>query len=338
MTPVSGEDPAIASLGFDEAVAVTDAPEACEPWRAAFDASAEWVRRDDVRVPRGQALAQLCEAFGFPGLAVEQLVTMRDTWDEPRIRRLGAHVQWLITSRYTPEGYWRLGWPAVFSRAPLFYAYAALGLARRVAAEQAARGIDRRVTASTLWDIGQQVFLHHRVHGAAGMNKGWWLSHHLSHHLFRLGRLQFQRARAPRGLEPIGPDEPFLDVHIPEDGALDPAACDAAFAEAPPFFARHFPQEQPRFHACTSWLLDPVLVELLPAGSNIVRFQQRFTLHELREGPSSVFEFVFDRPDLDRAARPALAGLPRDTHLRAAILDHYARGGAIRMGVGTIPV
>lgn len=327
----------ISRLGFDEAVAVTDAPEACEPWRAEFDESAGWVRRDDVRVPRGDALARLCESFEFPDLAVEQLVTARSAWDEPRIRRLGAHVQWLIANRYTPTGYWRLGWPAVFSRVPLFYAYAALGLARRVTAEQAARGIDRGVTAATLRDIGQQVFLHHRMYGTAGMNKGWWLCHHLSHHLFRLSRLQFQRARSPRAIGPIGPDEPFLDVHIPEDGALDPAACDASFAQAPAFFARHFPDEQPRFRACTSWLLDPVLSELLPVGSNIVRFQQRFTLHELREGPSGVFEFVFDRPDLDRATRPALAALPRDTRLRAAILEHYERGGTIRMGVGTIP-
>lgn len=325
-----------AALGFDEAVTVTDDPVQCEPWREEFGASAAWVHRDEVQLPRGSALRALCRGYGFPDVAVGQLVSERSTWDEPPIRRLGAHVQWLIANRYTPAGYHGLGWPAVFSRCPLFYAYAALGLARQVAAVQAHRGIDPSVTRATLWDIGQQVYLHHRVHGAVGMNKGWWLSHHLSHHLFRLGRLQFGRVRLPRAYGPVAAGEPFLDVHIPEDGALDPAACDSAFEEARAFFPRHFSDEHPRHFVCTSWLLDPALGGFLAATANIVRFQQRFELHKLREGPSSVFEFLFDRPDLDRAAEPDLSTLPRDSRLREAVIDHYAAGGVIRMGVGSI--
>ncbi|MGD8829680.1 MAG: acyltransferase domain-containing protein, partial [Pseudomonadales bacterium] len=320
------------------AVTVADAPSACEPWRADFGASADWVSREDLRVPSGGELVALCTTLGFPDTAVRHLADQRPTWDDPRIRRLGAHVQWMIADRYTPTGYHRLGWPSVFSRCPLFYAYAALGLARRVAREQSERGIDAEVTRTTLRDIGQQVYLHDRVYGEVGMNKGWWLCHHLSHHLYRLGRLQFQRGRARRAFGPVPPDAPFLDVHIPEDGPLDPSACDAALARAAPFLARYHPDENARFLACTSWLLDPVLAELLPAGSNIVAFQRRFERHELRDGPSSVFEFVFDRPDLDRTEVPDVSVLPRDTHLRAAIVGHYARGGVIRMGVGTIPL
>jgi hypothetical protein len=68
--------------------------------------------------------------------------------------------------------YHRLGWAPVFSRCPLFYAYAALGLAQRVALQQAARGIGTETTCATLWDIGQQVFLHHRIYRAVGMDTG----------------------------------------------------------------------------------------------------------------------------------------------------------------------
>jgi hypothetical protein len=296
------------------------------------------VGREDIGVPRGDDLLILCRSYGFPDVAVDQLVANRDTWDEPRIRRLGAHVQWMNAHRYSPMDYHRLGWAPVFSRCPLFYAYAALGLAQRVALQQAARGIGTETTCATLWDIGQQVFLHHRIYRAVGMDTGWWLSHHLSHHLFRLGRLQFQRGRSPRPLGPIPSDEPFLDVHIPENGVLDPAACDASFEQATSFFAEHFRIEQPRFHACTSWLLDPVLATLLPGASNIRHFQRRFDLHEVRDGPSSVFKFVFDRPDLDRMRTPDVSLLPCDTYLRRAIVDHYARGGVIRMGVGTVGV
>ena len=71
---------------------------------------------------------------------------------------------------YTSADYLRLRWPAVFSCSPLFYAYAAHALSRRVAAEQTAWGIADEVTCATMRDIGQQVFLRHRVHGEVGMN------------------------------------------------------------------------------------------------------------------------------------------------------------------------
>lgn len=336
MTAGSGVE--IAALSFDDASSVTDEPALCEPWRAEFDASAGWVGREDIAPPRSEALESSCEAYGFPATASPLLCAHRDDWDEPRIRRLGAHVQWMHAKRYTPTGTLRLGWPPGFSKAPLFYALAALGLARQVARRQAARGIDVEITHATLRDIGQQIHLHQRIHGVAGMNKGWWLSHHLSDHLFRLGRLQYQRARAAKGLGSIGPDEPFLDVHIPEDGPLEPSACDAAFERSRAFFAQHFPEECPRYYACRSWLLDPALEGLLGRTSNIVRFQRRFDLDRVMDGPSNVFEFVFDRPDLDGAARPDPSRLPRDTRLRAALLDYYAAGGRIRLGIGTMPL
>jgi len=324
------------SLDFDEAISIVDEPARCESWRPTFGASAGWVGLDEVAVPAGDALVALCRSWDFPAVAVQGLLDRRRDWEDPRIRRLGAHVQWMIAQRYTPIGSRQLGWPAVFSRTPLFYAYAALGLARRVAAQQAAMGIDARISAATLRDIGQQIFLHHRVYGELGMNKGWWLCHHLSHHLFRLGRLQFQRARAAERVGQIGASEPFLDVHIPEDGPLDPDACDASFTRSRTFFDAHFPDERATWLVCSSWLLDPVLQTLLPEASNILAFQHRFELHHLSEGPAAIFEFAFDRPDLDHRENPDLTSLPRDTRLRAAIVEHYGRGGIIRMGIGTI--
>ena len=55
-------------------------------------------------------------------------------------------------------------------------------------------------------------------------------------------------------------------------------ACDASFAWAPRFFARHFPEDDYRVATCGSWLLDEQLAEYLPETSNIVQFQRRFRL------------------------------------------------------------
>jgi hypothetical protein len=316
-----------------------DAPAWYEPWRAGFERSERILDLPDLQVPEGDALVALCERFRFPATAREALVAQRAGWDEPRIRRLGAHAQHLYAERYSPAGLLALGWPPPPAACPLLYAFAALGVAARTVAAHRALGIPGEVTEATLWDVGQQVALHARIHGGAGMRKGHWLAHHLASHLFRLGRLQFQRSRAGAGCEPIAADEAYLDVHVPEAGRLDPGACDASFAAARQFFRAHFPADRPRWLACSSWLLDPQLAEILPADSNIVRFQRRFALVRVHRGVvSRVFEFVFHRPDLDPAREPALDGLPRATGLERALVRHYAEGGRIWPAFGVAPL
>ena len=54
---------------------------------------------------------------------------------------------------------------------------------------------------------------------------------------------------------------------------------------------------------CRSWLLDPALAEVLPADSNIVRFQRRFALEsEGEQANGDILGFVFYTydPDIDK--------------------------------------
>ena len=117
--------------------------------------------------------------------------------------------------------------------------------------------------------------------------------------------------------------DPALGVHIPGGGGLTPEACDASFAQARLFYERHFSREQYRIAECGSWLLDEQLAEYLPADSNIVRFQRRFTLVAGESWPADdeIVAFVFGRP------RPAsLDSLPRRTTLERAIVQHLREG------------
>jgi hypothetical protein len=325
------------SLSFDDCLQIVDDPAAYEPWREDFDRSAHYVEDPRLAVP--DDLAERCKSYRFPDRATEILVAHRSSWDHPVVRRLGAHYQWLVAERYDPRTYGQLGFPPPPPECPLLYAYALIGLAGRVADEQAAAGIDPSVTADTFWDIGQQVMLHDRVYGEIDLRKGFWLCHHLAGYLFRIGRLQYQRSFTHALHGPEIADQPFLDVHIPEDGPLDPAACDRSFSDALAFFARHFPDEHPRWFGCHSWLLDPVLSEILPEGSNIVAFQRRFRItHILDNWPSRVFEFAFDRPDLDESSRPDLSTIEPSSSLHRAIIDHYRSGGITRMATGLIDI
>lgn len=324
-------------LCFDDACSVVEEPIWYEAWRADFAASEAVLDTAEFQVPVANELASRCRELDFPDSATRTLVEQRFSLDEPRVRRLAAHAQWLQAERYTPAGYLALGWPPPPGACPLLYAYAAMGVAPRTRARNGALGIDPAITTATLWDIGHQIPLHQRLYGSPGMGKGYWITHHLASHLFRLGRLQFQRAwpKHLTGLVPAG--AAVLDVHIPEDGRLSLQACDESFATARAFFARHFPADGARWFVCSSWLLDPQLAEILPEDSNIVSFQRRFqrvTVDRARSG--LVFEFVFYRPDLDRAEHPDVSELPRRTRVERALIEHYESGGRIYPGTGVI--
>ncbi|MEQ4209686.1 acyltransferase domain-containing protein [Actinopolymorpha sp. B9G3] len=199
------------------------------------------------------------------------------------------------------------------------------------------RGIPEHVSWLTLTDLGRQVARHRRFHGTGGLRDPNWLVHQSTGTLYQLGRLQFERATLNKRLGPSiaraglpdHPGDPCLSVHIPEYcGPLSPQACDDSFAAARDFFARHYPGERYRIGVCGSWLLDSQLGEYLPADSNIVQFQRRFTIRTFPANDHSILRFVFgpDASDLDQ--------LPRRTTLERAIIGHIKAGRHWRAGSG----
>lgn len=158
---------------------------------------------------------------------------------------------------------------------------------------------------ATLQELPRHARLDRLVHGTPGLRTGWWVELAYSGRLVELGRLQFELS------------DGYVNVHIPETGPLDPAACDASFARAHELFPAY------REARCTSWLLDPQLRTLLPETSNILRFQERWQLLEERGVEDErVLEFVFHTLDLTR-----LEELPQETTLQRAIVSHLRSGG-----------
>jgi hypothetical protein len=81
--------------------------------------------------------------------------------------------------------------------------------------------------------------------------------------------------------------------------------------------------------SCHSWLLDPALADVLPADSNIVRFQRRFELtSEGEDGNADVLRFVFHTSD------PDLEKLTPQTTLERALLERMRAGGDWRAPAG----
>jgi hypothetical protein len=184
-------------------------------------------------------------------------------------------------------------------------------------------GVSDEVSWYSLADFGLQLARYRRLHGRPGLAAANWLTLHFRGMLYRLGRLQFQRAGVPEAGGPV------LSVHITADGPLTPGACDESFARAARFFAHHHPDQAYRRAYCHSWLMDEQLTGYLAPDTNIVRFQRRFAVPDgapAQNADLDVLKFVFDRPPAP-LRRGELDELPQRTSLQRALVGHLRSGG-----------
>ncbi len=210
--------------------------------------------------------------------------------------------------------------------APAFYGLLVFAAAvPAVKTYHATRGIPEATTRLILTDVGRQVAVHRRRHGRPGIDTAHWLTRHFQGRIFQLGRLQFEQVTLgtttgtslrEAGL-PYGPGDPALSIHIPEYcGPFTPEAIDDSLAQAAAFFPRYFGDYDYRVAVCHSWLLDPQLDGVLPASSNILAFQRRFTFSHATAG-EGIMRFV-------------TAGTP----LHETVQAHVAAGNSWQSGSG----
>ncbi|MFJ4169191.1 acyltransferase domain-containing protein [Paenarthrobacter sp. NPDC089714] len=242
-----------------------------------------------------------------PGPGVQQAL-------EALQARLGTFPSDSVISNGPTESEWIT---ALLRFAPLVHSYH-LGLA-----------ITPEVSAASLADVGLQLRINRRVHGRFGLDTWAWLTLHMAGNLFRLGRLQFHLVRRQSPEAEDGQERSWvLGVHIPEAGALAPAAVDASFRDAKLFFAGHFPDKPIATATCESWMLDPYLANHLPE-SNIASFARRFTLDRCTDAPTDAVYFTFRHRGLE-----GLDALPRETSLQRLVLERIDDGGTWQLGHG----
>jgi hypothetical protein len=124
----------------------------------------------------------------------------------------------------------------------------------------------------------------------------------------------------------LGQGDPVLDMHIPGEGALTLDTLRDALSQAKAFFDQYYPECPFVAYACDSWMFSPQLEAMLPAESNILRWQREGYLFPADDDEGSFLLFTFGSAIID------LATAPQDTRLRRAIIAHLAGGGALRSG------
>lgn len=195
-------------------------------------------------------------------------------------------------------------------------------------------GISEKVYYDTFKDLN--IWCSHCIAetGKPGMKQYRWTSLPLRMKIFRLGRLQFEPATLRDTLDYKGyilkAGTPVLEVHIPEGSSLTPVEARKSFVAAVSFFEDVVPYECVGFF-CESWLLSPKLKEILPETSNIIRFQDCFSVCDekpARQAEERVFGKVLDQVE----------DYQEDTSLRRGLKNYLRKGGKVGMGCGFIPL
>ncbi len=121
-----------------------------------------------------------------------------------------------------------------------------------------------------------------------------------------------------------------LEIHIPGDGPLDPAACAASVSRAVEFFREYFPERRFRALSCESWFLDPSLDAILDGGSNLRRFARSLHRYPVEGSEEEGLRRIFGNAVL--ASGIYLSG--GSTSLQRGAAELLRRGGYLRPGGG----
>ncbi|HHW10472.1 MAG TPA: DUF5596 domain-containing protein [Firmicutes bacterium] len=117
-----------------------------------------------------------------------------------------------------------------------------------------------------------------------------------------------------------------LDMHIPAGGGMTPEVCRASFEQAPPFFARFFPEEKVNAITSSSWIFNNQLQEITLSSDNLAAFQREIYLFPVLSSGRDGLWFIFLQDEFD----PATA--PRQTSLQRAVADYIQAGNRWRGG------
>jgi len=172
------------------------------------------------------------------------------------------------------------------------------------------------------------------AYGRLCFDRANWFRRQIAMVIFRLGTLEFEMRIMEEGDTAGFPGEknvPVLSVHIPNDAVLTRPELDKSYKMAAQFFTKYYPDFKYRNIYCSTWLLSPVLKDLLPAHSRILEFQSDFKITATHENDSFIYWLYLTKKKIEDYSE-----LPEDTSLRRTVKKHLLDGGKIGSASGYI--
>ena len=155
--------------------------------------------------------------------------------------------------------------------------------------------------------------------------------------IVHLGRLCFEIKHYDFFYDVTNGDETVLDgsswvlsVHIPGNEPILPEKIDESFKLADEFFAKYHPDKDFKAFVCASWLLDTQLNKFFGENSNVVAFQNRFTIKRGNEIPECVCDHIFGCPQMD------FKNLEPKNRFQREVKEFLLNGGKLYSGKGYI--
>ena len=190
----------------------------------------------------------------------------------------------------------------------------------RTHADYAAKGIGEAVYWDTMKFLSRFLADDARKRGTLAFRWGWWFPRQLSMREFRLGALEYEMTEEDCDRK--------IYLHIPSDADLSERSVTDSVAAAKQFFTKYYPAYAQAEMDCDSWMLVPTLRDLLPASSNILKFQRRFRILRTEEDSTAFLEWIYPDPAV------AYEALPEQTSLQRSVKRHLLAGGKLGWALG----
>jgi hypothetical protein len=129
----------------------------------------------------------------------------------------------------------------------------------------------------------------------------------------------------------LSPLDNVIGLHIPRNANLDPSYVIESLKEGFELTRKHYPELNPKFIVCSSWLLEPKLAEILGEGAKVTFFTELFTKYPKLDYGKSCLGYVFT----GYQAGP-VENFPEDTRLQRGIKKLMLEGDYIRGTGGVI--
>ena len=195
-----------------------------------------------------------------------------------------------------------------------------LRCAMRAKADYDLLGISGKIYVDTMGAFSRFAREHQESYGCYGFDRGSWTPRQVSGKLFRIGQLEYELT--------VLDGAPAVSLHIPTDVDLRPQVLRPSVKAGLSELYRLFPEYEGKAVFCQSWLLSPLLKELLPDNSNILRFQELFEIEPEGIPGNDVLLWVFKNPKLPRGQ------YPENTSLQRKLKQFFLSGGQFLEGKG----